>query len=96
MEWPEPDPSLHQYAAAWFEVVGQVHPHPTLAAAQVARQWAEAFSARIAAGMDIPIPMVFEGEEAVGVRDEMCRDSNTALAHLVYWRVAAESGTSPR
>jgi hypothetical protein len=39
---------------------------------------------------------VQEGEEAVGVSEEMRRDPSTVLAHLVYWRVAAESGTSPR
>jgi hypothetical protein len=62
----------------------------------VAREWAEAFSARIAAGMGIPPAMVFEGEEAAGVVDEMRRHPGTVGAHLVYWKVAVESGTSPR
>lgn len=96
MVWPDPDQGWHPYAAEWFRVVGRVHPRPTPAAAQVAREWAAAFSARIAADLRIPIAMVQEGEEAVGVREEMQRDPSTVLAHLVYWRVAAESGTSHR
>lgn len=96
MAWPEPDPGLASPAADWFTAVGRVHPRPTPAAAQVAREWAAVFSARIAADMGIPPAMVHEGEEAVGVRDEMRRHPGTVDAHLIYWRVAAESGTSPR
>jgi hypothetical protein len=46
--------------------------------------------------MGIPPAMVFEGEEAAGVVDEMRRHPGTVGAHLVYWKVAVESGTSPR
>lgn len=94
--WPPADPSLHPYAAKWYEAIGEVHPRPTPAAAQMAREWAAAFSARIAADLRIPPAMVFEGEEAAGVVDEMRRHPGTVDAHLIYWKVAVESGTSPR
>lgn len=94
--WPDPDQGWHPYAAEWFKVVGRVHPRPTPAAAQVAREWAAAFSARIAADMRIPIDMLREGEEAVGCVDEMRRDPSTVDAKLIYWKVAIESGTTHR
>jgi hypothetical protein len=86
MAWPEPDPSMHPYAAKWYAAVGEVHPRPTAAAADAARDWALAFSARIAADLKIPIPMVVEAEEALGVGEEMRRHPNTALAHLIYYK----------
>jgi len=94
--WLPADPSLHPYAARWYDAVGEVHPHPTVAAADATRDWALAFSARIAADLRIPIDMVIEAQEALGVGEEMRHHPGTTLASLVYWRVLAASGTSTR
>ena len=92
--WPEPDPTWAPPVAAWFAAVGQVRPTP--AAAEVARAWADSFNARIEADMRIPIDMVIEAQEALGVGEEMRHHPGTTLARLMYWRVLAASGTSTR
>jgi hypothetical protein len=95
--WPQPDPTWHKYAAEWFSAVGEIIARPTPAAAEVAAQWAAAFSARLAADLHIPIEMVHEGEEAVGVRGEMHRHPSRTLVKLVYGHVVpADYFTAPQ
>ena len=78
-------PAVTPLVAEWWEWLGRVQPRPTPTACAEAVKGARVLDDWVRAGRAVPIPLLQEVEQAIGVHDLKVEDASGVRSKLIYW-----------